>query len=208
MRQQMVRWHALLFGALFGTLLGVGFPADGSAQPGGGPPRSGDRGGDRQGASRMNDQQREALERRFHERMDVIVKQRLQLTDDQHNRLRAVASRTEDARRALRRDELTARTALRREVMAGERADEARVAELLEQIPKLERRKLELMETEQREMSKFLSPLQRARYFGLQDELRRGMQELQRRRMGMPDSLSATPEVPAFRRRGTPPPRS
>ena len=41
------------------------------------------------------------------------------------------------------------------------------------------------MEQEQRELAKFLSPSQRARYFGLQDELRRGMQDLQRRRMGL-----------------------
>jgi protein CpxP len=203
MSQQRVYLQALVFGAM----LCLGLPVGSSAQSGGSPPRSGDRGGERQGASRMNEQQREALERRFHERMDVIVKQRLQLSDDQHVKLRAIASRTEEARRGLRRDELTARTALRREMMAGERAGEARVAELLEQMPMLERRKLELMETEQREMAKFLSPLQRARYFGLQDELRRGMQELQRRRMGMPDSLSAPPDTPAFRRRGTPPPR-
>jgi hypothetical protein len=67
---------------------------------------------------------------------------------------------------------------------------------LLDEMPRLERRRVELMEREQRELAKFLSPVQRARYFGLQDELRRGMQELQQRRLGAPDSLAAAPARP------------
>jgi hypothetical protein len=73
---------------------------------------------------------------------------------------------------------------MRDELEVGENANEARISELLEQMPTLERRRLDLMEQELKELSKFLSPLQRARYFALQDELRRGMQELQRRRVG------------------------
>jgi Spy/CpxP family protein refolding chaperone len=131
-----------------------------------------------------------ALEKRFQERLVEIVKQRLNLTDDQASRLRDVASKTEDERRALRRDELTSRFAMRQELLAGDKANEARVAELLEEMPKLERRRVELLEREQRELAKFLSPVQRARYFGLQEELRRGMQELQQRRLAGPDSAA------------------
>ena len=181
------------------ALLG-GLPLVSGAQ--GGPPRVGDVRGD----ARRIEREREALERRFHERVDAIVKQRLRLTDEQHLKLRDVASRTEEARRALRRDELTTRMALRRELVARDRADETKVADLLDQIPRLERRKLELLESEQRELAKFLSPVQRARYFGLQDELRRGMQELQRRRMGGVDSAAPGTEGRGMRRRGDVPP--
>lgn len=142
------------------------------------------------GGAPSDDPRRALLERRFQERLLTIVKQRLALSDDQALRLREVASRTEDERRALRRDELTARFAMRQELLAGDRANETKVAELLEQMPRLERRRLDLMEREQRELSRFLSPLQRARYFGLQDELRRGMQELQQNRLAAPDSDS------------------
>jgi hypothetical protein len=69
----------------------------------------------------------------------------------------------------------------------------------------LERRKLDLLEAEQRDLAKFLSPIQRARYFGLQDELRRGMQDLQRRRMGMEDSTTGTLGGRGSKRRGPPP---
>jgi protein CpxP len=177
----------------------AGVPLVSRAQ--GAPPRVGEMRGD----ARRIEREREVLERRFHERVDAIVKQRLRLTDEQHLKLRDVASRTEEARRALRRDELTTRMALRRELVAKDRADETKVADLLDQIPRLERRKLDLLESEQRELAKFLSPVQRARYFGLQDELRRGMHELQRRRMGG-DSASPGTDGRGMRRRGDVPP--
>lgn len=153
------------------------------------------------------DAERSQMERRFQARLDAIVRERLQLTDDQFSRLRDVASRTETVRQTLRRDEFTARYALRRELTAGARANEARVAEILEQMPKLERRKLELLEAEQRELSTFLTAIQRARYFALQDELRRSMQELQRNRMERRDSTVDTDSISRPRRRGPPPSR-
>ncbi|MCE2903287.1 MAG: hypothetical protein ACK6DP_04695 [Gemmatimonas sp.] len=133
---------------------------------------------------RPDDPRRDELERRFQRRLDTIVKARLELSDEQHGRLREVASRTEDARRRLRREELATRLAMRRELLAGRNANEVRVAELLDAMPALERRRLDLVDQEQRELAKFLSPVQRARYLALQDELRRSMQELQWRRLG------------------------
>jgi Spy/CpxP family protein refolding chaperone len=143
------------------------------------------------GDPRRDDPRRAALENRLQERLLVVVRQRLNLSDEQLARLRDVASKTEDERRALRRDELTARFAMRQELLAGDNANENKVADLLEQLPRLERRRVDLMEREQRELAKFLSPVQRARYFGLQDELRRGMQELQQQRLTAPDSMNA-----------------
>lgn len=137
-----------------------------------------------------DDPRRAALEKRLQARLLTIVRQRLSLTDEQVTRLQEVASKTEDERRALRRDELTARFAMRQELLAGNKASDTKVAELLEQLPKLERRRVDLMEKEQRELAKFLTPVQRARYFGLQDELRRSMQELQQQRLAAPDSMA------------------
>lgn len=181
-------------------VVSIGSPVVAFAQ--GAPPRA----TDRSGAPRMNDQQRDVLEKRFKERIDAIVKARLRLTDEQQVKLREVASRTEESRRVLRREEFVLRTSLREEMKAGDKANEAKVGDLLDQMPRLERRKLDLLETEQRELAKFLSPTQRARYFGLQDELRRGMQDLQRRRMGMDDSTAGPADARGYRRRGTPPP--
>ncbi|WP_411281972.1 hypothetical protein [Gemmatimonas sp.] len=191
------RLRRLLAAALVAA---VGTPVMAVAQ--GAPPR----GYDRQGTSRMPDQQRDVLEKRFKERIDAIVKQRLRLTDEQQVKLRDVASRTEESRRVLRHEEFELRTSLREEMKAGDKANESKVGELLEQVPRLERRKLDLMEAEQRELAKFLSATQRARYFGLQDELRRGMQDLQRGRMGLHDSSDSPKNSRGFRRRSAPPP--
>lgn len=147
---------------------------------------------------RPDDPRRLELEKKFQERIDAIVKQRLGLTDEQSSKLRDVATRTEEGRRVLRRDELGVRFAMRKELLAGDRVNEARVAELLDQMPKLDRRRLELQEQEQRELSKFLTPVQRARYFALQEELRRGMQDLQQRRMGFPGDSTGMKRPPSF----------
>ncbi len=139
---------------------------------------------------------RAAVERRLQERINEVIRKRLALSDDQFVRLRDVSARMEEDRRTLRNDEQTTRFALRQELLAGDRVNENRVAEMLDKIPKFERRRLDLMEQEQRELSKFLSPSQRARYFALQDELRRSMQDMQRRRMGgdgTPDSGVVAP---------------
>lgn len=128
--------------------------------------------------------ERAVMERRLQERIDNVIRTRLALTDDQFRQLRVVSSRTESDRRALRREEMSVRTELRKQLLAGDAVSETRVAELLDQMPRLERRRIELMEQEQRELAKFLQPSQRARYFAVQDELRRTLQEGQRRRAG------------------------
>ncbi len=147
--------------------------------------------------------QRAAIERRLQERINQIVRTRLALTDDQFVQLRGVSERIEKDRRALRRDEMLTRNELRRLLSPGESPNEARVAELLEQLPRLERRRIDMQEQEQRELARFLQPSQRARYFALQDQLRREVQEGQRRRMGGDGPPGNAPPPP---RRGSRPP--
>jgi len=176
----------------------IGITTTGDAQ--GGPPT--ERG--RSGAPRLTDAQRAQMERRLEERINSIVRERLALTDDQFAKLREVARRVEDERRTLRSEEMTTRFALRRELLAGDKANEGAVAELLDRMPQFERRRLDLMEREQRELAKFLSPTQRAKYIGMQDELRRGMQEVQRRRMDR-DTSKASGDGGGMRRIPRPP---
>ena len=157
---------------------------------------------------RVIPEKRAAMERQLKTRINNVIRERLALNDEQFGKLQDVASHIEDDRRTLRNDELTTRFALRQELLAGDRVNESRVGELLDKLPKFDRRRVDLFEQEQRELSKFLSPSQRARYFALQDELRRNMQEMQRRRIGLdgaaPDSAGGPP--PHLRGRGGPPP--
>jgi hypothetical protein len=158
-------------------------------------------GGGRGAVDRPNAQRNEGPRRQpdaqLQARLDSVVRSRLSLTDEQFIRVRDVATRIERERAEIRGEDGQLRTQLRQELMAAT-PNEERVAELLDKMPRIERRRLELLEREQRELAKFLSPVQRARYFALQDHLRREMQEMQRRRMGLDGS-------PEDNRRGGPP---
>jgi periplasmic protein CpxP/Spy len=125
---------------------------------------------------------RGGFNRPLDDRINAVIRKRLQLTDEQFTRLRAVARRMENERRMLRIDEGSTRASLRRELLAGEDANDSTVAAMLDRLPSIDRRRIDLMEREQSELAKFLSPVQRAKYIGLQDELRRSMEELQYRR--------------------------
>lgn len=189
-------WHRLVAASLGGLLLmAPALAAQGG--PPGGPPGSTPRRPGYSGAQRAQE-----LERQFRERLDSLVRVRLQLTDEQHSRLREVASRTEQERRTLRGEEIRIRLALRRELMAGDKANEARVAELLDQVPVLERRRLEVSEQELKELSRFLTAVQRARYFALQEQLRWSMQEMQRNRMDDGKDERDRRDTSSSRRRG------
>ena len=158
----------------------------------------------RGGPGRMDRQRDGLMAQQLEARINTIIRKRLSLTDEQFGKLRAVAGKVEDERRVLRREEMVTRSTLRRELLAGEQANESVVGEMLEQLPKYERRRLDLMEREQRELARFLSPVQRAKYIGLQDELRRSMQDVQHKRMER-DSSAGPGDRPAFRRPSRPP---
>jgi len=125
--------------------------------------------------------ERAALEERFRERTAEVVRRRLQLNDDQMARLRATNQQFDRQRTALVADERQARQALRAELVAGDAANQQKVAGLLDQLMRVQRRRLDLVESEQRELGKFLTPVQRAKYFALQNEIRKRVEELRDR---------------------------
>ena len=135
------------------------------------------------------------LEQQFRERLAQVVRNRLQLNDGQMQRLRQVNARVERQRAQLFREERQARMALRGEVLAGDSADQAKVSQLLGDVLRIQRRRLDLIEDEQRALSEFMTPVQRAQYFAIQDELRRRLEDVrqqrQQRRPGAPPPGSA-----------------
>jgi Spy/CpxP family protein refolding chaperone len=148
--------------------------------------------------------ERDSLEARVRQRMGQIVKKELGLSDEQMRRLQATNRRFEGQRRALFEQEREVRTGLRDEMMSGDTTRNAQVAVLLDRMLVLQRRRLDLMETEQKELATFLTPIQRARYFGMEEQVRRRVMEMrQQRDPGGPGGMQG-------RRPGTPPsqPRS
>ena len=146
---------------------------------------------------------RAALEERVRQRLATVVRERLQLDDASMRRLLETNRRFESRQRELLRDERGIRLELRRQLSRDANADQARVDALLDRLLDVQRRRLDIVREEQRDLEAFLTPVQRARYLALQDELRRRVDEMrgrgQRRRTpggGAPRGGRPDAEVP------------
>jgi periplasmic protein CpxP/Spy len=127
-------------------------------------------------------QGRVGLERQFRERLAEVVRRRLNLDEAQMRELGQVNERFERERMLLLRDDRQVRQSLRAEVLLGDSANQGRVATLLDQALEIQRRRLDLTAREQHDLAAFMTPVQRAKYFGIQDELRRRMEDIRQNR--------------------------
>ena len=159
-------------------------------------------------------QDRAELERRFRENFAAEVKKRLELTDDQMTRLMAVNQRLDAQRRQLFQQEREARMGLRTELAnPDDRVNQQRVGELLETVLRVQRGRIELVEREQRELSAFLTPVQRARYQAFVDFVQRRIDDMDGRGGGNRGEPRRGGGPPPGKGRGgtvpptTPPPR-
>ena len=139
---------------------------------------------------------RAGLERRFRERFAEVVRRRLNLNDAQMRQLGQVNDRYERERMMLLRQERQMRQALRQEVLAGDSAEQAKVAELLEHALRIQRQRLDITEREQRDLAAFMTPVQRAMYVGLQDDLRRRLEDIRQQRRPGAAALGGRRPVP------------
>ncbi len=117
--------------------------------------------------------ERGMMESQLRERLAARVKHELQLTDAQSAKLMVTNARIDQQRRPLLQRERTLRAQLRAELERGAAAQDRTVGPLLEGLLAVHRKRLELVETEQRELGQFMTPVQRARYFSLQENWRR-----------------------------------
>lgn len=127
--------------------------------------------------------QRRMLEQRIRERFGDVVRRQLQLDDDQFRRLRETNREFEGRRRSLVERERASRGTIRDELARGDAADDARVNAEMQELLKLQRERLALAEQEDAKLGEFLTPAQRAKYFGLQEQLRRRVEDMRRRAM-------------------------
>ena len=138
---------------------------------------------------------RQQLETRLRQNLWRVTKNRVGLTDDQMTKL-AQTSRPFDAqRRELATQERDQRLTLRREILAGQDADQQRIAAALDRVLEIQRRRAQLQIEEQRALGAFMTPLQRAKYAALQEQLRRRADRLRGQRVG-PRAGAALDSVP------------
>jgi protein CpxP len=121
---------------------------------------------------------RAALEQQFRERTAKLTKQRLGLTDAQLDRLERTNARFAPQLRQLGAQEREIRQQLRQELMAGNSANQQHVSDLLDGAIRLQKQRIAIVETEQKELAGFLTPVQRARYIALQAQFRKRAEEL------------------------------
>lgn len=124
---------------------------------------------------------REVLEQRFRQRAAAVVQQRLGLSDAQMQRLGAVNADLEGHRRALQAQERDLRIGLRRELMRADSADQQRVARYMDELINVQRQRIDLLAREQQALAAFMTPVQRAQYLAIQEQMRRRMEEMRSR---------------------------
>ena len=121
---------------------------------------------------------RAALEQRFRERTAKLAQQRLGLTDAQLARLEQTNARFAPRLRQLAAQERDIRGQLRQEMMAGNSANQQHVSDLLDASIRLQKQRIAIVESEQKDLAAFLTPVQRARYIALQTQFRKRAEEL------------------------------
>ena len=109
------------------------------------------------------------------------VQQVIGASDEQMRRLAPINRRFESQRQTLLLEEREVRGELRRALRAAP-PDETEVGQLLDRLFASQRRRLELVEQEQRELAAVLTPSQRARYLVLQQEVRRRVEGMREQR--------------------------
>ena len=144
---------------------------------------------------------RAQLEEQLRQRLATVVRERLGLNDEQMRRLSEVNQRYDTQRRELIRREFDLRRGLRQQLMQASPASDDSVAKLLDEQLRIQRVRVDLLEAEQRDLARFLTPVQRARYLGIQEQMRRQVEQLRGRPNFMDDRDGPGPD-----RRRRPPP--
>jgi Spy/CpxP family protein refolding chaperone len=121
---------------------------------------------------------RPALEQQFRERVAQLTKNRVGLTDAQMAQLEQSNARFAPQLLQIATQERETRRQLRQEMTAGGQPNQQKVSDLLDAAVRLQKQRIAIVESEQKELARFMTPVQRARYIALQQQFRRRAQEL------------------------------
>lgn len=122
--------------------------------------------------------QRNALAKALRERWQQIVHDKLALTDVQMRQLQETTRHFNAQRQTLNKEEREIRKEMRDQVTGVTPTDDKHLAAMIDTVLDLQRQRLELTRNEQRELSLFLTPLQRVKYLALQEQLRQQIERL------------------------------
>ena len=137
---------------------------------------------------------RQQLQQQVRRTLWRVAKQRIGFTDDQMLRLERTSQRFDRERRQLAMEEKAERVAMRHEILADSAANQTVIATALDHLHAVQQRRLDIQAEEQKEFANFMTPLQRARFAALQEQVRKRLMEFERARSpASADALPATP---------------
>jgi hypothetical protein len=139
---------------------------------------------------------RAQLEQRFQQMLYQMTRRRVGLNDEQMNKLVPINRSFERQRRDLQRQERETRVSLRQAMRDSTQMDQAKISGYMDRLVQLQRQRADLLEQEQKDLAQFMTPLQRARYTALQEQVRRRMEQLVRQNRANADTTAVRPEVP------------
>ena len=116
------------------------------------------------------------------QRVLEVVQRTLGASDDQMRQLVEVNKRYEGERLALNQKDREARQTIRAEVLRDSLADQDKVASMLDSLVDVQRQRLDVFGREQRDLARFLSLVERAKYATLQEGLRKKVEQLRQQR--------------------------
>jgi len=121
---------------------------------------------------------RPALDQQFRERVNKLTQDRIGLTDAQMAQLKQSNARFAPQLSQVAAQERDTRRQLRQEMTSGGQPNQQHVSDLLDASLRLQKQRISIVEAEQKELARFMTPVQRARYIALQQQFRRRTQEL------------------------------
>jgi hypothetical protein len=120
---------------------------------------------------------RQNLERQVKQTLARRVAQELGLNAEQMASLSRVDAKYNEQRRLLNRDDADVRRLLRSAMLDSANVDQTKVAQHIDRMLQLQRRRVDILEAEQKELGTFLTPMQRAQYMALQERVRRAIEQ-------------------------------
>jgi len=121
---------------------------------------------------------RPALEQQFRERVARLTQNRVGLNDAQMAQLEQSNARFAPQLAQVAAQERETRRQLRLEMTSTGEPNQQHVSDLLDASLRLQKQRIAIIEDEQKDLARFMSPVQRARYIALQQQFRRRAQEL------------------------------
>jgi hypothetical protein len=121
---------------------------------------------------------RPVLEQQFRERVAQLTQNRVGLNDAQMAQLEQSNSRFAPQLAQVATQERETRRQLRVEMTSSGQPNQQHVSDLLDASLRLQKQRIAIIEEEQKDLARFMNPVQRARYIALQQQFRRRAQEL------------------------------